>query len=422
LAVGDLDAATTVSATAIEDLSVADASAGTSTVFTAGGLASFTGTVAAPAITVSSSDINIADGAAIGVNGITDLITFNAVSDGSPVIIGDGAAAPGQYQLSEDGDITASSVVFNAGSADVWLLNLGIEGSQTSDGGVAAVTLNTDSSVLVKGEVNFINAATNDSLTINAGDTIQVITDTGGIAMTDANGDLAGTLELTAHDIWVADQATIDQIAADPTFANAEALLVVNNGPAKPEGNIQVGELAVTMLGSSFLVQNTGTANDLSGLSVGEGGLSIVNNGSDPATVIIYGRQQAADGSIVTGEAFLEDVQFAGTGGFSDNSTVNGCEVGGCESTPPEPPVPPEDIPGAESILGPIGLMDTPMNLADNTTDSSDEGTEEEGDEEGEGGDSGYDGSLGLINTSPLRIEVPIDEPVTSGSDGPMGN
>ena len=54
--------------------------------------------------------------------------------------------------------------------------------------------------------------------------------------------------------------------------------------------------------------------------------------------MIIYGRQQGADGSIITGDAFFEEVEFAGPGGFTDNSNVNGCEVsGGCGPDVPMP-------------------------------------------------------------------------------------
>ncbi|HEX6072254.1 MAG TPA: hypothetical protein VFY95_04525, partial [Sphingomicrobium sp.] len=55
---------------------------------------------------------------------------------------------------------------------------------------------------------------------------------------------------------------------------------------------------------------------------------------------------------------------------------------------------------------------------------SSDESTDEEGaaDEDSDAeGDSGFDPSLGLINAAPLSRTPPIEEPVTSGSDGPVG-
>ena len=82
----------------------------------AGGLANFTGTVSAPDITVTSGDINVAEGASLGVFGVTGLITLNAMSNGQPVIIGNtDTAAPGQYHFGgEAGDIQTANLVINA--------------------------------------------------------------------------------------------------------------------------------------------------------------------------------------------------------------------------------------------------------------------------------------------------------------------
>jgi hypothetical protein len=81
---------------------------------------------------------------------------------------------------------------------------------------------------------------------------------------------------------------------------------------------------------------------------------------------------------------------------------------------------------GAESVLGPIGLMgDTAaiseQDAAENFLDELfDLGAGAGGDE-----DSGSDDSSsppdfwqGPINTGPVSFDPPIDDPVTSGSDG----
>jgi hypothetical protein len=245
--------------------------------------------------------------------------------------------------------------------------------------------------------------------------------------MTDSSGGLSGSLGLTAHDVWVADQALLAQLNSNPEFDGFEAALGVNNGPVNPDGYIQAGGVTVTMLGSSFLVQNTGTADAPAGLTVGDGGLHIVNLGSDPATVILFG-QQNSGGTITGGDEFFASVDFTGAGGFTDNSTVNGCDVGGsCGAD-----LPPGTIGGAESILGPVGLMNGPSDLISNNDDDeifgpggeqlAGEGDDEGEDEEGEDGESGSDASIGIINTGPVSIDQPVDEPVTSGNDGPGGS
>jgi hypothetical protein len=271
--------------------------------------------------------------------------------------------------------------------------------------------------------VAFTTAAADDSLAITAGDSIQLNTDGGAVTMTDGNGAVSGTLALTAHDIWVADSALLDQLDAAPSFEGFEGPLGTNNGAVNPDGYLQAGGITVTMLGSSFLVQNSGSAEQPGGLTVGDGGLHIVNQGSDPATVILFGQQKGGNGTVVTGDDFFEQVDFTGEGGFSGESAVNGCGVsGGCTPAQEEAPVP-----GAESILGPVGLMNSPsaMSGSDEFASSGDSSGDDEADDDDEdsGDDSkgSVDASVGLINTGPVSIETPIEEPVTSGSDAPGG-
>ena len=82
---------------------------------------------------------------------------------------------------------------------------------------------------------------------------------------------------------------------------------------------------------------------------------------------------------------------------------------------PPPPPPPPPQAPevppvlGAESILGPLGMMDGGDDGAGGSDDEDD----------GESDSSGADASTRLINTAPLPTNTIIDEPVTSGNDGP---
>ena len=237
------------------------------------------------------------------------------------------------------------------------------------------------------------------------------------------DGNVAGTLDLTAHDIWVADQALLDQLNGASNLSDFEDALAINNGEVVPDGYLRAGGIDVTMLGSSLLVQNTGTDTDPAGLTIGDGGLNIVNQGSEPATVIIFGHRQNADGTTTGGDAFLDEVQFSGPGGFDNSSTVNGCDVDGCGPSGETP----GSIGGVESILGPIGLMSDPAALASSGADDfalpfdegTDEASDEDDDEDSSDEDSSVDASVGLINTGPVSVEPPVEEPVTSGNDGP---
>ena len=422
----DLTAASSVALNAGGDSSVGNVTA-TDASFTATGTANFLGAVSVPTITVTSGDINVAAGASLGVHGVTDLLTLNAVSD-DPIVIGSGGSpSVGQYVLDEDGDLEAASIIVNAvaatsgGSApDIHVFDVDIDGSQTAGGGTSSVEVNTTGSILVAGAVNYANAGADDVLSLNSGDKIEVATDLGGsIAMTDNSGNLSGTLNLRGHDVWVANQATLAKLEADPNYAARNTDLATNPGADNQAGFLQAGGITVDLLGSSLMVQNSGTAQQPAGVSIGSGGLTIINEGSDPATVILYGRS-VSGGTTSSGPSFVPLVVTTGT--FSDSSMINGCDFGGC--APTNPPTG-----GAESILGPVGLMgstaaiveqDAAENFVDALFGVGDSGGDGE-DDDSDDATQPPDFWQGPINTGPVSFDPPIDDPVTSGSDGAGG-
>jgi hypothetical protein len=54
-------------------------------------------------------------------------------------------------------------------------------------------------------------------------------------------------------------------------------------------------------------------------------------------------------------------------------------------------------------------------------SDSSDDESSDDDEDSGDDSSTNVDASVGLINTGPVSIEPPIEEPVTSGSDAPGG-
>ena len=111
--------------------------------------------------------------------------------------------------------------------------------------------------------------------------------------MTDANGDLVGHAGA-----YRARHLGGRSVGHQPARRGSElrrtspTLLATNNGTDNQDGYLQAGGITATMLGSSFLVQNSGTADNLAGLTVGDGGLTIVNHGEDSGHVrSLYGRQ-----------------------------------------------------------------------------------------------------------------------------------
>ena len=285
--------ATDIAIAGSQIVSGARISATNSATFTTDGLANFLGTVSAPTIAVTSGDINIASGGSLGVSGVTDLLVLNAVSNGMPILIGDTsrftAPAEGQYNLgNEDGDIHAAAVVINAiGTGDgpapnVQILDATINNGGDESGGVSSVTLNTGGSVLVEGNIEFRDLGAGNSLTINAGENIEVNTDTGSIAMLGTGDQLAGTLNLNAANVWIAQQSILTQLEANPDYSGRDAALAVNSGASNLDGFVGADAVAIAV-SSSLFGQNSGTAGDMAGITVGSGGFSIASTGETPA-------------------------------------------------------------------------------------------------------------------------------------------
>ena len=236
--------------------------------------------------------------------------------------------------------------------------------------------------------------------------------------MTNSGGQLSGSLALTAHDIWVASGSLLGQLEEDPNFDGRDAALATNSGAVNPNGYIQAGGITVTMLGSSFMVQNSGTDTDFAGLSVGDGGLTIVNQGSDPATVIMFGRKVGSDGNVVGNDAFADDIIVSGSGGTTSDSTVNSCALGSTCGETAQPQLPPE-VASSDSAVGPLSTTATSSDAS--SDDSDDQDDQDDQDDSDSDSDASTDASAHLINTSPLQNSSVIDEPITSGNDGPGG-
>jgi hypothetical protein len=71
-------------------------------------------------------------------------------------------------------------------------------------------------------------------------------------------------------------------------------------------------------------------------------------------------------------------------------------------------------------VLGPIELTDTAAAIAGPGEEQQQ--SEEEKKKNEDNDDQGVEASLRLINTGPVNLDRPIDEPVTSGSDIDLTN
>jgi hypothetical protein len=77
-------------------------------------------------------------------------------------------------------------------------------------------------------------------------------------------------------------------------------------------------------------------------------------------------------------------------------------------------------------VLGPIELTDAAAAAAAAGPGEEQQQSEDDKKKDKDSDDQGVEASLRLINTGPINLDRPIDEPVTSGSDidlmnGPLG-
>jgi hypothetical protein len=198
----------------------------------------------------------------------------------------------------------------------------------------------------------------------------------------------------------------LSQLEDNVNFSGRDAALAANSGTANQDGFVRAGTIT-SNISQSFLVQNSGTAELFGGIDTGPGGLAIDNGGNGPATVIAYGRKTNADGTVLTNQQFIGTVQFGGTLGFTDDSSINGCTIGGQSCGGDVVTELPNVSFDMSTILGPLD-QDKQKDKDKDDEDESDDG-------------SSVDPSMRLINTTPVNLDRRIDEPVTSGGDVVVG-
>jgi hypothetical protein len=376
-----------------------------------GGLATIAGRMLGRAIQLASADIDL--GGAIGDAG-TQTVTLTVAGATPPTqaaILGGPAQGPG-YTLTnaEAARIRADALQINApavGTApgrnpDLIVRDLAFTGGGAA-AGIGTLSIVTPGIARVEGNLLLGGARATDGISFAANQRLEIVTPGGSIRVRDAAGAPAGTLTLSANDIWAVSQAILDRLHADPGYAARDADLADNGGSQAPRGYIEGNAVTVTA-GNSLFVQNTGEnpTNGFSlhgpafgGITVGPGGLVIRAAGSTPASVTAFGRRINADGSVTTGYDFFFAVDFqVGSGGalptgYAAASTFNTCIIatGQCPLRRPDDTGPG----GRDPIVGPTGNIQLPPGFeSDDQVDTS-------------------------FATEPL-----IEEPVTSGGESTL--
>lgn len=351
---------------------------------TAGGTARFRALATGRQVDVAARDIDIPDGARIG-DAATIRTTLTVLPTGQPTTLGGAAQGPG-YTLSQaEAARIRADLVRVAAPGDVAVGDLALAGGGGPNG-IDAFEVATPGTVRVAGALAMTNANAAGRIGIAAG-RLEVTTPGGSVRIRDNGGAPSGTLDVAATDIWVAADALIAQLRADPNFAGRDAALQANDGPDTPLGFVEAGRIRLAPAATLY-VQNSGTAASYGGLTVGAGGLEIAPAGAQPTSVTAFGRRLTPNGIPVTNFAFFGEVRFnrAVPPRYTDESEFNRCNInsGICRGELVQ--IPGLDRPGA---FGPFPIP--PQGSADDPLDDS------------------------AFLAEPL-----IEEPVTSGSDSTL--
>ncbi len=344
-----------------------NAASGTTVAFDAAQLASFSGAITGREIRVTSRDIAIGASARLGNPG-TELVRLTVRSGGQQAVIGGATQGPGYTLTNAEAGRVRTAVLevsapqtSGAGSrpADLVVRDLSLNATPTPTGsGVGSLRIaltageGGGSGILsVEGALAMSNAGASNSVALIApGGRVQIVNPQGSIRVLGGGGQPGGNLEIQAANIWSASQSIIDQLIANPTFAGRDDALRANNGTTAERGYLEGGEILLRV-GSSLLVQNSGTTDRFAGITVVQNTLTIEPTSSGQLDVLAFGRRINADGTFVVNSPYFREVEFGDRARYLAAAEFNDCTIatGFCAGdVPPGLPV------GSEIIEGPI--------------------------------------------------------------------
>lgn len=393
----------------------------------AGGLASFTGRVSGGAISVTSSDIEIAStGSLQAPGGTVTLVSINQ----SQAIIGDVAnPASGAYRLDngEFGRISGGSVEIYALDNSEQAIDMLI-GDLTITGPNAGSTIEDSEGYLLfatgvsededpSGAIRIVGAVSGtgfgpaNEIKFNTG-IFEIDAATGSLRVEDSPGTLGGIVDIEADHIHIAGAEILERLRQDPLYEGRANDLNQPGNIDRPEGVISALGLEFYP-GRTLYIQNTGTASEPAGFFATLENSDIEppgfeNSEAPPVDVIINGRFQTASGDISGRAAFDAIVANAeGFAGFTDTSQINGCvfSTGACAIGFVDEGMPPPVSSAEIDVLTEDQAEEEPFD------------TEEEEEDEDEAS-SPIAPPVVLINTRALNPDVDVTDPV-SGTGNP---
>jgi filamentous hemagglutinin family protein len=357
-------------------LNIGAASSSAALDLAAGDLLTISGAAEGATITLRSPDIAITAAGHVGRRGLTSTIALFNTAPLAGTQIG-GTAQSGVWSL-DSGEVTrlfadqaiaiapqpigdvAAGVSSTAGPTTIGATALAYGTSPTANlgpGGQFIVA--TPGAITVTGPVSFTTSTNADGLRLS-GDTIDVVTDHGSIALNGSDGSLLGTLRLTANAVRVGTASALSDLSSLTTVSAASTRLDVNDGAVNQAGTIQAGSLFVSF-GNQFFIQNSG-AGTLFGMRRGflVNSLSIFSESTSPQIAIngVIAGPPVLTGSLAQHGIFINGALAAAGGRFDPLSTINGCVIGRDCAGPNVQIVPPRD-----TLNGLIGSFNPAGNI-----------------------------------------------------------
>ncbi|WP_408587631.1 beta strand repeat-containing protein [Novosphingobium sp.] len=412
------------------------------------GVARVGGRWAGPSITLSSRDLVIAtqsaSGAPVGLDaGVSGSILLRSISE-QGVVLGDGVGQS-EYNISaaEWATIRSGSLTIRAldtaNAIDIRIGNLEVTGPDAGstiddpNGVVRFQTVNPDGisgAIRISGNLSTRGFRATNALEFDT-ERFELDAGTGSLGVYGTGGALSGILRINADGIHVASGAILDKIAADPFYTALEADLDQPATVQRPDGVLAAGAFRF-VVGSTFYVQNTGTAVASAGFLTAADGFSILpGTTTRPVRMIVNGK--FTDGTTVLSgtqayDAFKANQQQLTI--FDGESRIEGClliatSCGAMTDVPVEVVGP--TISTQITILGQNGLGDTPRFVDTPDTGSGGDGGDGSTPEQQEQADKATAGPpivppTPLIDMRPLNPPGRIEEPVAgSGNPALMG-
>ncbi|CAN5176548.1 hypothetical protein BH11PSE5_BH11PSE5_18820 [soil metagenome] len=306
---------------------------------TAQGTARFQGQVNAQTIDVRSSDIVIGTAGRLGVQGTTQSLILNAAFRQGRDYIG-GADQANAYSLSGDemARLFAQNITINPqGQTTVGGFTLtsgtsasGVPGNLGPNG---TLTINSPGRMEIVGAVQLTGLGQQGGLALQAGNGIDLLTDTGSIDLRGSGAALGGVLTIDSVGFYQATRTTLDAITGiNIPLDTRSNRLAINDGAVNDQGFTRAGTIRFATPLNLF-IQNSGASTafaDRRGFTTNS---VSIQNATANTEIAINGRLVDASGAFVTGLQAIPLVSINGVGGgqigsFAARSTANGCLIG----------------------------------------------------------------------------------------------